>query len=463
MVTKNLFNPAISMIGGLKEQSRPAGGGSSSMDFDRVMDKTVKNDSPAQNNADSANTKNNQEVKDSAKPDEVNKPQQPLKGEDGKVQTGKAEKPGDIGTEKTDITNGTGELSQEELETAMEAVLSQIMQTVTEALGITKEQLTEAMDTLGMEPADLLEPSNGAKLVLELNGTDDITDLLTNEDLSRQLKTLTDALDNMGKEDGLTKEVMSDILRQADALAANSVNEKQAGAEPDRKAAGAPEKNEEPEQKEITITVEKQTSEKPAVKEEMTGKDHQNRRNDKQDTQAGMVEAFVENLAVKGKGQIDLSGAMERIETMREIVSQVVEQIKVTVKPTMSSMELQLNPEHLGRINLSVAAKDGVLTATFTAQNEIAKEALESQVQVLRDNLSEQGLKVEAIEVTVSSFEFNFSQNSQMDQKQNQKDNASPRRINLDDFDEGSSDVTEEEILAAKVMEQNGGSVDYTA
>lgn len=463
MVTKNVFNPAISMIGGLKEQNRPASGGSSSMDFGKVMDKTVKSDSPARNNTGSPNTQSNQEVKDSVKPDELNTPQQPLKGEDAKVQTDKAENTKDISTEKTVAAGGTGELSQEELETVMEAVLSQIMQTVTEALGITKEQLTEAMDTLGIEPADLLEPSNGAKLVLELNGADDITDLLTNEDLSGQLKTLTDALDNMGKEDGLTREVMSDILRQADALAAGGANENQTEAELKMKAADVPEENGEAKEKEITITVEKQTSEKPGVREEMTGKDHQNRRNDKPAPQAGMVEAFVENLAVKGSGLTDLTGAMERIETMREIVSQVVEQIKVTVKPALTSMELQLNPEHLGRINLSVAAKDGVLTATFTAQNEIAKEALESQVQVLRENLSEQGLKVEAIEVTVSSFEFNFNQNSQMDQKQNQKDNTSPRRINLDDFDEGSGDVTEEEILAAKVMEQNGGSVDYTA
>lgn len=462
MVTKNVFNPVMSVIGGLKEQSRP-GSGSSSGDFGRVLDKTVKNDSPAPNNAGSANTKNDQNVKDSAKPDDVNKPQQPPKTEDGKAQT---EKPGNtegIGADKTDNTGKTKELSQEELGTVMEAVLSQIMQTVTQALGITNEQLTEALGALNMEPADLLEPSNAAKLVMELNGTGDISDLLTNEDLSGQLKTLTDALDNMGKEDGLTKEAMSDILRQADALAAGGANENQAEAEPKTKGADVPEENGEAKEKEITITVEKQTSEKPGVREEMTGKDHHSRHNDKPAPQSGMVEAFVENLAVKGSGQTDLTGVMERVETMREIVNQVVEQIKVTVKPDLSSMELQLNPEHLGRINLSVAAKDGVLTATFTAQNEIAKEALESQVQVLRENLSEQGLKVEAIEVTVSSFEFNFNQNSQMDQKQNQKDNGSPRRINLDDFDEGSSDVTEEEILAAKVMEQNGGSVDYTA
>ena len=43
-------------------------------------------------------------------------------------------------------------------------------------------------------------------------------------------------------------------------------------------------------------------------------------------------------------------------------------------------MEIQLNPENLGKINLTVVAKDGMITAQLTAQNEAVKNAIENQI-----------------------------------------------------------------------------------
>ncbi|MEG1992901.1 MAG: flagellar hook-length control protein FliK, partial [Acetivibrio sp.] len=152
------------------------------------------------------------------------------------------------------------------------------------------------------------------------------------------------------------------------------------------------------------------------------------------------------------------------VKVMRNIVEQVVEQIKVSIKPDTTSMEIQLNPENLGKINLSVASKDGHLTATITTQNEIAKEALESQMHILKENLNNQGLKIEAVEVNVSNFAFNSNRdNNPMSKEQGKSKNQNRRKIDLENFDEGALDVTEEEVLAAKVLKQNGGNVDYSA
>ncbi len=76
-------------------------------------------------------------------------------------------------------------------------------------------------------------------------------------------------------------------------------------------------------------------------------------------------------------------------------------------------MDMMLNPEHLGRVQLNISSKEGVLTASFITQNQVAKEAIESQMQVLKENLEAQGLKVEEIEVTIANF--SFQQSSQMD------------------------------------------------
>ena len=43
-------------------------------------------------------------------------------------------------------------------------------------------------------------------------------------------------------------------------------------------------------------------------------------------------------------------------------------------------MEMQLNPEHLGKIYLNISEREGVIRAQITAQNEAVKEALETQL-----------------------------------------------------------------------------------
>jgi flagellar hook-length control protein FliK len=132
-------------------------------------------------------------------------------------------------------------------------------------------------------------------------------------------------------------------------------------------------------------------------------------------------------------------------------------------------MEMQLNPENLGKIYLNVSTKEGMVNAQIAAQNEAVKEALETQIATLRENLNQAGVKVDAIEVTVASHEFekNLEQNEHRgEQQQAEEADAQPaarRNIRMDSLDELSGLMTEEEILAAQIMKDNGNSVDLTA
>lgn len=180
-----------------------------------------------------------------------------------------------------------------------------------------------------------------------------------------------------------------------------------------------------------------------------------------------MFEQFMSHLtAEKVNMTEDVSMKATVVEQMREIVNQVVEQIKVTVKPDTSAMEIQLNPENLGKVNLSVVAKEGHITAQFVTETEMAKHALEGQLQQLRETLGEQGLKVDEVEVTVSNFDFSqSSQANAEEQKQQQQSSFSKkivRNLNINDMD-NLEELTEEEQLAAKIMQLNGNQVDYTA
>ena len=98
----------------------------------------------------------------------------------------------------------------------------------------------------------------------------------------------------------------------------------------------------------------------------------------------------------------------------------------------------------------------------------MVKEALEAQIATLRENLNQAGVKVDAIEVTIASHEFerNLEQNQQNpeENKEVQENVANKRRnISLDSLDELSGVMSEEETLVAQMMKDNGNSVDFTA
>lgn len=152
-----------------------------------------------------------------------------------------------------------------------------------------------------------------------------------------------------------------------------------------------------------------------------------------------------------------------RVITTR-IIQQIVQHIRVNLTSDMSSIEMQLNPESLGKVLLSIHAKEGVMTANFTVQSEEARYAIESQMMILRESLEEKEIKVEAVEVTVSNFDFNRN-SGQDDNKDLNHGNGKQDRYSLDS-DEETEEVSKEaeaERVRKNVMRDNGSSIDYTA
>ena len=180
-----------------------------------------------------------------------------------------------------------------------------------------------------------------------------------------------------------------------------------------------------------------------------------------------VMDQFVNHLAgnrITGTEQMEMR--VEIVEQMREIVQQVVDQVKMVVTENTSSMEMQLNPENLGKVQLTVVSKAGHITAQFIAENEMAKQALESQIQQLRETLGNQGLKVEEVEVSVSDFSFHHNNQANAEQQKEQYRSSHSRKamrmINLNDID-GLEQMSEEERIATDMLRRQGNQVDYTA
>ena len=156
---------------------------------------------------------------------------------------------------------------------------------------------------------------------------------------------------------------------------------------------------------------------------------------------------------------------LSKSEQVRAVAEQILEKVRVVLSDTQTSMEISLTPESLGRVTLNLVSKHGALTAHFTAQNEIAKEAIESQMVVLRENLESQGLKVEAIEVTVSNFDFTQNGGAAADGNDRGGQQRNRRGISFEEAvgAESAAGMSEAEQIAADLMERNGNQVDYTA
>ena len=149
----------------------------------------------------------------------------------------------------------------------------------------------------------------------------------------------------------------------------------------------------------------------------------------------------------------------------QEIMDQILDYMKIQLKPEMDQLEMQLHPASLGTLKIHLVSKGGEVTAQFQVQNETVKAALEGQMIQLKEQFAEQGVKVEAIEVSVQTRQY--EQNPEQDRNNESRSRESSgrgrvRRINLMEEINGE-EPSEEDLLARDMMERNGNTVDYTA
>ena len=159
------------------------------------------------------------------------------------------------------------------------------------------------------------------------------------------------------------------------------------------------------------------------------------------------------------------SDTMWSVDT-QDIMRQIMDYMRIQVKPDMSNLEMQLHPESLGTLQIQVSSKGGVVTANFITQNEAVKAALESQMIQLKESFAEQGVKVEAVEVTVQTHQFEQNLEQGRGRQSSEPDKKSKTRriqLNGDLTMETLEELEEDEQLAAQMMAANGNTVDYTA
>ena len=114
------------------------------------------------------------------------------------------------------------------------------------------------------------------------------------------------------------------------------------------------------------------------------------------ETQAAPIEANITNAA----DAIRLEAGKNTIPN--EIIRQVTDGIKAeSLGGGLSELRMTLKPESLGEVSLKLLSDNGIITARFTAENQRVKEIMESNFNNLRDSLSEHGINVNQLSVSV--------------------------------------------------------------
>ena len=387
-------------------------------------------------------------------------------------------------TQETDSMEANNKLQK-----AIEEGGKEIISDIAKALDISEEEILNAMQLLGLTFADLLTPQNTMQLVNELGGQDKALDLITDSDLNTFMQDLYEGAE------GMKSELMNEFdlsETEFDQVVADSkedfgthiqdakekvpeiiVNE---AAQDLNKELTAPQsKDSTPEIKfeEITSGTETEEVFKPVETSSQTSKNNEgssegglsgNNQNPNLFNQ--LINNQTENIDVVPTGPAAYTDRAQ----VENIIRQIADRITVTQAAEEHSIEMQLHPASLGNVNILLTSSKEGIVAKFTAQNEIVKEAVESQMMTLQQKFNEQGIKVTSIEVTIAShaFEQNLQQGDSGNDAYNErqaKKGRSLRRINLSEIgDEAVEEkLSDADRIAAQMMAANGNSVDYSA
>lgn len=85
------------------------------------------------------------------------------------------------------------------------------------------------------------------------------------------------------------------------------------------------------------------------------------------------------------------------------IFGQITQKAKLLITPGTTEMQIQLKPDFLGKMNLSITSENGLVTAKFNTESYRVKEVIEANLNTLKDSLAQQGVKVDQLVVNVST------------------------------------------------------------
>lgn len=360
------------------------------------------------------------------------------------------------------ISDVNSKADNKDVTDTVKEVCEDIKDAIKEEFDVSDEDIKAAMELLGLTALDLLSTAKVAELIEQLTGTDALT-LITNEDMMQSfnniINVVDDANDDIADMLGVKTEEVGIVLEQNNI--APVVNSEDTAKQDNVKESDAKNADDN-----INQTVDNQESLSEVLAKKITTESDGKAKNNMSEsneannkvTYADVADNMISNITDTFADIIT-----EGISTVKEadIVNQVIDSVKLMASRELTSMEVMLNPEHLGSVHITVTARNGIVSAQIAAQNEQVKTALENQMVTLREQFESQGLKVDAVEITVMAHSFEAGQNfGQSESERKQGESKVHRKLDLSSFDDELEEDLESTAPAPKA---EGSSVEYLA
>lgn len=401
--------------------------------------------------------------------------------------------------------------TESEVKKITDDISSQIVEKVTDDLDISEDKLNNAMQLLGLTAMDLLNPANLSALYCEVTGNaSDPQALVLNADFTALFKDMAEvASENDAQLDLLSQLTASDdgeildadIVSSADTTntteSTGSVNtpEKTVDSSYDDTAASGQNINDTADEavKVYDGSTQDSSYQNPdegtssgetgngITSDENTEKTQSKSQSDSSFDDSGErvlhhddgahSDNSVLHASVSGHLNTDTSFEMSqsqsrlRVDTT-DIIRQIVDSMSISNTTEESAINLQLTPESLGRMYINVSQKNSEISARIAVSNEAVKEALQTQMVNLKEALNNSGIRVNEVEITVASHEFerNLEQGAANDSRQQESTNSYNGSNSSDSgIDSDMMQERAEERLVTQIMRDNGNSVDFTA
>lgn len=386
--------------------------------------------------------------------------------------------------------------TESEVKKITDDISSQIVEKVTDDLDISEDELNNAMQLLGLTAMDLLNPANLSALYCEVTGNaSDPQALVLNADFTALFNDVSQvASENDAQLDLLSQLTASDDgeILDADIVSSADTTEKTVDSSYDDTAASGQNINDtadeavkvydggtqdssyqNPDEGTSSgetgngITSDEKTQSKSLADSSFDDSGERVlHHDDGTHSDNSMLHASVsEQLNTDTSFEMSQSQSRLRVDTTN-IIRQIVDSMSISNTTEKSAINLQLTPESLGRMYINVSQKNSEISARIAVSNEAVKEALQTQMVNLKEALNNSGIRVNEVEITVASHEFerNLEQGAANDSRQQESTNSYNGSNSSDSgIDSDMMQDRAEERLVTQIMRDNGNSVDFTA
>ncbi len=153
-------------------------------------------------------------------------------------------------------------------------------------------------------------------------------------------------------------------------------------------------------------------------------------------------------VAMKQGNSVITATIQQTPQLKQEIFTQIMDAIKGQIKLTDhgTSLLVKLQPEQLGNVELKLNIHKGIVLAEIKVENEIVKAAIESNLDDLKQSLSNKGYSVDQINVNVDSGKKDRQEAFEFDQQErrNKQNKNNEEKRNLEPIESATKYIVEE-------------------